>query len=236
MNKQIVIFGTSDLARLNYHYLMQDSAYEVAAFTVDLEHIANDVFMGLPLIPFETVEAEYPPDSYQLSILLSYRNLSRLRAQKFYEAKAKGYQLATFVSSKAALSPACEIGENCFIYEHTVIQPEAKIGDNVVLSPGTVVGHNSRIEDHCFCGAYATILANVTIGQSCFLGTNSTVTNNVTIGRESILGACSLISKNLDEKSVCVVPPTEPSSRRSDQMSRVLSWSADRDEQSHSSE
>ena len=116
--EKIIIFGTSAFAQVAYVYFMKDSPYEVIAFTVHSKHIKEKELFGLPVIPFEDVESVYPPDKYKMFIAVGYRNLNKLRAKIYYEAKEKGYELVTYINSKAIYWDEIEIGDNCFIFEN----------------------------------------------------------------------------------------------------------------------
>ena len=52
------------------------------------------------------------------------------------QAKARGYGLISYVSSKATTWPGFACGDNCFILEDNTIQPFATIGNDVVLWSG----------------------------------------------------------------------------------------------------
>ena len=58
--KELIIFGTADIAQLAYFYFSNDSDYKVAAFTVDAEYIKVNEFCGLPVVPFEEVIRTLP--------------------------------------------------------------------------------------------------------------------------------------------------------------------------------
>ncbi len=53
--KELIIFGTADIAQLAHFYFSNDSDYKVVAFTVDAEYIKVNEFCGLPVVPFEEV-------------------------------------------------------------------------------------------------------------------------------------------------------------------------------------
>jgi len=221
---KVIVFGNVGLSALHYYYLTNDSPYEVVAFTVDDEYITDTVFHGLPVVPFERVETVYPPDEYQISILLGYRDVNRLRAQKYAEAKQKGYQFASYISSKATVWPGVEIGENSHVYESAIVQPFASIGDNVVLGPASFVGHHAVVKDHCFVASHARLLGGVTVEPYCVLGTNATVIDKIAVARECIIGAGSLVSSNTVEKGVYITKSAELVSRHSDQLGKILTW------------
>lgn len=150
MKKPLVIFGAGEIAQLAHYYFCQDSDYNVVAFTVDAAHLAESMFCGLSVVPFEEITEHYPPGEHELFVALSYSKLNRLRQEKYDQVKALGYDLASYVSSRATvLNKGC-IGDNCFILEDNTIQPFVKVGNNVTLWSGNHIGHHSVIQDHCF--------------------------------------------------------------------------------------
>ncbi len=227
MTNKVIVFGTRELSLMNYFYLTHDSPLEVVAFTTDGAYIEEDTVCGLPVVPFEQVETIYPPTEHQMSILLGYRDVNRLRAQKYSQAKAKGYQLVSYISSKAIVWPGVEIGDNCYIYENAIVQPFVTIGNNVVVSVDGLIGHHSQVKDHCFVAARATILGCSTVEPYCLLGTNATVVDGITIARECIIGAGSIITSDTRERGVYISKPAELLSKPSNELGRLLTWSRD---------
>src|SRR5215471_18931418 len=119
----IVMFGTGDIVRLAHYYFHHDSEHRVAAFTVDADYRKSDSFLDLPLVSFDTVAAAYPPDRFHMFIALSYAEMNRRRAAKYAEAKAAGYELVSYVSSKCTWLADVPAGDNCFILEDNTVQP-----------------------------------------------------------------------------------------------------------------
>jgi len=227
MSNKLLVFGNQDVALLNYFYLTHDSPFEVVAFTVDQAYLKEERLCGLPVVPFEQVEAIYPPTTYKMSLFLGFRDLNHFRAKKYSQAKAKGYELLSYVSSKAITWPDLVIGENSMISETVVVQPHVKIGNNVMISPATVVGHHSVIQDHCFIATSTVILGNVTVEPFCVLGANCTIKDRITIRRECIVGAGSYISEDTKEKGVYITKPAELIAKSSDELKRLLTWTED---------
>ena len=62
--RRIVIFGSGQIAELADFYFTNDSGYEVAAFTVDRDFLTQDEFRGRPVVPFERVAEEFPPQEF----------------------------------------------------------------------------------------------------------------------------------------------------------------------------
>jgi len=202
MNKPVVIFGASALARLAHFYFTHDSSYDVAAFTVHREYIDKEELFGLKIIPFESIEKDYPPERYAMFVAISFWGVNRARAQIYRSCKEKGYELVTYISSKAHYWNDMEIGENCMVLEGSVIDPFVKIGNNVIINPGVLVSHDTTVGDHCFIGSNAVINGKVTIGEYSLIGANSTLIEGIDVGSASVVGAGAVITRNVEAGSV----------------------------------
>ncbi len=206
--KKLVIFGIGKITHDVYHYIKNDSDFEVVAFCADREFITSSTFFDLPVVAFEEVEKKYPPQNHQMMIIIGYQNMNEVRAKKYLETKAKGYKLASYVSSKASNIGNAQIGENCLILENNTIQATAKIGNNVFLWCGNHIGHHSEIKDHSYLCGQVVISGSSLIGESCFLGVNSTIGHQIEIGSRNFIGARTLITKSTQPNSVYIAEDT----------------------------
>jgi sugar O-acyltransferase (sialic acid O-acetyltransferase NeuD family) len=205
MDKQkVILFGNGQVASVAYAYLTSDSQYEVAAFTVDRDQLREPTLFGLPVVPFDEVEVCYPVEAYRMLVSISFRRMNHLRAEKYVAAKAKGYQLISYLSSRALTWPGLEIGDNCYVIGNTVIEPFARIGNNVHIGSGCHIGHHTVIHDHSFLAAHVAVAGTVTIGPYSFLGMNATVRDGVSIASESVIGAGAGILQNTQERGVYI--------------------------------
>ena len=197
---RVVVFGVGRIAELAHFYLVHDSPHEVVGFAVDPDYLTDHVFRGLPVVPFDEVEATFPPDTVEMFIPISFRRMNHVRADRVAAAKEAGYRLISYVSSKATTFPDFKCGENCFILENNTIQPFVQIGDDVILWSGNHIGHHTVIQDHVMVTSQVVISGGCTIEPHCFLGVNSTIRDETTIGRETLVGA-----------GVTILGDTEPS-------------------------
>ena len=205
--KPLVVFGTGHIATIVHFYLTHDSPMEVVAFTADRTHMTADEFLGLPVVPFERVTELYPPDRYSMFIAIGFSGMNKVREARYHQAKDAGYELATFVSSKATTWPGSVIGDNCFIMEDVIVHPFVEIGNDNIIWSGSHIGHGSVVKDHCFVSSRAAISGYVTVEPNCFFGTNSTIRDQITIARECVVGAGAVILKDTRERGVYVANP-----------------------------
>lgn len=216
--EKVVLYGNGPVAKASYHALVTDSPYEVAGFTVDRDFIQEDCLFDLPVVPFEEVHTIFPPDQYLIRIAVGYVDVNRVRADRFYRAKAMGYRMINTVSSKAILGPQVEMGENCTVGVNCVISSAVKIGDNVTISANSFIGHDAVIMDHCFLANCVAIAGGVIVEPYCFFGINATVRNEIRIARECVIGAGALILQDTREKQVYIGSPADLLSITSDEL------------------
>jgi sugar O-acyltransferase (sialic acid O-acetyltransferase NeuD family) len=203
---KVVIFGILDTAELAHFYLTHDSAHEVVAFTVHGEFIHKPTFHGLPVVPFEDVETLFPPGEYHFFAPMTGRNMNRNRERIYLEAKQKGYEFISYVSSKATMF-GNPIGENCFILEDNTIQPFTTIGNNVVLWSGNHIGHHGTIKDHVFFTSQVVMSGHCIIEPYCFFGVNATIRDHLHVAEGTLLGMASALYKNSDPWGVYLGNP-----------------------------
>jgi sugar O-acyltransferase (sialic acid O-acetyltransferase NeuD family) len=166
---------------------------------------------------FEEVVRCYSPETHELFVALSYSKLNAVRKERYLDAKALGYRLASYISSRSTILNEGKIGDNCFIFEDNTIQPFVSIGNNVTLWSGNHIGHHSTIRDHCFISSHVVVSGGVEINEACFIGVNATLRDHIKIGERCVLGAGVLLLADADPDGVYIGQATErsrvPSSR-----------------------
>ena len=216
MKRKLVIFGAKQIAEVCAFYFDHDSEYEVVAFTVDGEFLDATAFAGRPVVPFEEIASVHPPGSHDLFVAVSHQKMNRVRADKCEAARAMGYTLAHYLSSKAITWPTLSIGENTFVMEGNVVQPFATIGSNTILWSGNHIGHHSCIGDHCFLASHIVVSGGVAIGDHCFIGVNATLRDGIRVAERCLIGAGVTVLKDTKPDEVYAAAGAEPS--------RVPSW------------
>jgi sugar O-acyltransferase (sialic acid O-acetyltransferase NeuD family) len=217
--KAAVVFGTGDVAQIAAYYFERDQVAEVVAFTVDQGYLpAAAEFDGRPVVPFETLEATYPPDKFAMFIALSYSRMNRVREEKFVAATRLGYELLTYISPDCTFRSEFKPGRNCFIFEDNTVQPFVRIGDNVTFWSGNHIGHHSVFHDHVFVSSHVVISGHCTVESHCFLGVNSTVAHGVRVADGTLLGAGAVLTKDSERDGVYVPARTVKLDRSSSEI------------------
>jgi sugar O-acyltransferase (sialic acid O-acetyltransferase NeuD family) len=195
---RVVIFGLRENSSLAHFYLTHDSEHEVVAFSVHGEHMDASAFEGRPVVEFESMPDAYPPGDFALFAPLSPTRMNRVRESVYDEAKAKGYELVSYVSSKATVFPGAEIGENCFILEDNTIQPFTTIGNDVVLWSGNHIGHHGAIHDHVFFTSHVVLSGRCDVGSYSFLGVNATIRDGLRIAEGTLVGMGACVTRDTE--------------------------------------
>jgi sugar O-acyltransferase (sialic acid O-acetyltransferase NeuD family) len=219
---KVVLFGTGRGADVAFRFLRRDSDHEVCGFSTDLKYLENDTFHDLPVVAFEKVAQRFPPENYKFLIVLGYQNMNGLRAQKYLEAKAKGYSFISYVNSAFYRAEELNVGENCFILDNQSISLDVKIGNNVVMWSSNHIGDLSSIGDHSWLASHVTVAAEVNVQPYCFLGIGATVGNKLTLSQRTFVGANALVASNTEENSVHVSSASEAVDLGSNAFMRVM--------------
>lgn len=205
--ENLIIYGNGSVACGSFHDLTGDSNYRVVAFTVDRGVIKDNTLCGLPVIPFDEIEAQCPPRDHKMLVSVGFSRMNKLRAERYGQAKEKGYALVNSISSKACVPGDVRIGDNCMIGAYTVIQQGVTIGNNVIIRESCIISHNSTINDHCFLAGGVVVAGNVTVGKNCFLGSNCTLKDGIRIAESCLIGAGAVMLNDTQEKEVYMVQP-----------------------------
>ena len=209
-NKEpIVIFGSSEIARLAKYYFDNDSKYKVVCFTVDDQYVSQETIDGIPIVKFSDLKVKFSPKNYRMHVALSYQKLNKLRQDKYFQAKNAGYELVSYVSSNLLNFSDQIIGDNCFILENQTIQPSVKIGNNVVIWSGNHLGHSSEIGDHTYISSHVVISGNCKIGKRCFLGVNASLKDFCEISNDCFITMGANVTNNMPEGSIAMPQKTE---------------------------
>lgn len=204
----LVLFGLGRGAEIATRYFHNDSPHDVVAYTVDDQFADREAFLDRPVVPFSRVEREIPPDEAALFVALGYQGLNTLRAERCAAGREKGFELASYVSSRIAAPEPPQIGDNCLILDGNVFDHDVKIGNNVVMWSANHVGDFGVIEDDVWISSGVVFSGSVIVGTASFVGVNATLASNVRIGARCYIGANALITRDTNDDEVYVVPST----------------------------
>jgi sugar O-acyltransferase (sialic acid O-acetyltransferase NeuD family) len=200
MKTRAIVFGSGDFARVLSFQLEHDSPYRVEAFVVDEAYRTADELLGRPVVSWEGVARTHPPSEFGFFAAIGYSGGNQHRAALFARARAAGYALPGYVSSRATVRGS--LGEGAVVFDGTIVEPFARVGADVVLWSGAHVAHDTVVEDHAFLAPHAVLSGNCRIGARTFIGANATVRDGVTIGAGCVIGAGAVVLHDVPAGSV----------------------------------
>jgi UDP-3-O-[3-hydroxymyristoyl] glucosamine N-acyltransferase len=150
-------------------------------------------------------------------VAVGHHQMNQQRAAKVAEAQARGYRLASFLSSKADAPPDLALGPNSMVMERATLQPFVTIGPDTIVWSTTRIGFHTRIGAHCWivCALFGE---SVTLGDYSFVGLNATVGPSITVGQSNVIGAGALVLKSTGDHEVWKAAPSTLLPVRSDQL------------------
>jgi sugar O-acyltransferase (sialic acid O-acetyltransferase NeuD family) len=225
MKKELIIFGTGKIADVISYFAIHECNFKVRAFCVDEQYKTGVEFNGLPVVAFENVKTNYPPDQFSFFVAIGYHDMNRIREKKCQEILGMGYELVSIISPATNLPANTSYGWNCFVMAPSLIHPCVKIGNNVFIWSGAMVAHHAIIGDHCWLTSCCNISGNVQVGPNCFFAVNATVGHSVKIGKNCFLGANTLITKNLEDDKVVISESSKPIRLNTTQFLKMSSFS-----------
>lgn len=213
-DRPVVIFGNLRSSSLARYCLDNDTAHRVVAYTVDEAYISSPTYEGLPLLPFEQLDATFPPSDIRLLIPMGYQKINTVRREKFLDARRRGYDFISYVSSRASTWPDLHIEDNVLVYEHAIIQPFATIGENAIIRSGAHISHHCSIGPHCFVAAEVAMGGDCKVGEQSFLGVGSVLRDQLTVASRTFVGAGAVVVKDTEENGVYVGNPAQKTNRQ----------------------
>lgn len=212
---EVVVFGLGESAEVATHYLEHDSEHTVVGYTIDGAYLDRDRHRGRPVVAFEEIESRFSPEACHVALALGYWRANAVRAERFAAARARGYRVLSFVSSRAIVPAGFQAPEGTFIHPGCTIEPFVELGVNVTVWSGTTVSHHSVIGDHAFLASQVAVAGGVRIGERAFIGAGAAIRDHVSIGKRAVLGAGAVILQDVGDDEVWVAPRAQRLSRSS---------------------
>lgn len=200
MSRKLLIFGNGIMAKMAHYYFLRDSKYQILGFTVSESYNNAEIFCGLPVTSFEEIENIFDPAEVSMFIAIGPSKVNAIRESYFFQAKKKGFSLASYISPHSVCSS--EIGENCLISDQVIIHPFVKFGNNIFCWDAAFVAHDSVVGDHCYLAPGSVVSTFSELGHNSVLGTKAIVNTRITVAPRTFIGASCYISKNTKENGV----------------------------------
>lgn len=205
-HRPLVIFGLGDFSDVISYIIESVLGLEISAYTLNAAYMSSEhisVFRDRPVVPFEDVSNQFPPDAYDIVIGFIGKEMFHQRAAIFREAQAMGYGLPNIIHPTASLD-APEIGCGNIIMQQVSVEHHCSLGDGNIVWGHVVLPHHNRIGSFNNLSPSVSLSGYSEVGNHCFIGNNVAVKNRVKISDYAYIGAGAYISRDVGEQQVWV--------------------------------
>lgn len=199
MNKPVVLFGVSDLAKMLYVLSKDMDNLNIVAFMADDEYCSASEFNGLPVWRSSTIDSKMI-EKYDFLICVGYKNM-RSRQTIYDKLLKRGCQFINFIYPTVTILPEVKMGTNNILLSNVTIENNVQIGNNNIFWTQSLICHNAIIGNHNFFAPRTTFAGNCEIESLCFFGVSSFAINNLKINNETYLIAGSGLFNNTEKST-----------------------------------
>lgn len=200
--EKVLLAGNGITAQILCQYLNRDSRYDVVGLTVEESFLGKGVIDCYPEVGISEASTIFPPETHSIIMAIGYNDLNRTRERMFFQLKALGYQIETYIHPDARVFTDNIIGEGSVILPGAVIEPCVQLGVNTMVWSNVTLAHHCIVGDHCWVATGAVVSGQASVLHNSFLGVNCTVVNDITVEKFNIIGADAMISRDTKPQSV----------------------------------
>ena len=200
---ELIILGAGIHGRILLDMCM-DAGIAVRGFLEDGKN-AGDRVLGVPIIGGfdETENAEFI-SAYDFIVGIGG---SQDKRRYWCEIlRARGGNLRTVAHPSSAISRFADVGEGCFIGQHTTIMHQATIGDFAIISCNSSIGDDCVVGENVFIAGGCQINGRVIVEEDAYVGSGAVISPGCRIGRRSVVGLNSTVTRDIPAETVCVGP------------------------------
>lgn len=199
--RHLLIVGAGEFGQMAVEYFEADSPWKVVGFGVEREWLkrGSDACMGIPIVPLDEVPRRFPFNTCDVFVAVTYAHMNDERKRICGIVEAMGYQLASYVSSRAYVGAGAKIEPGAMVMEMSSVQRGARVGRGAVMWSGCTVAHKSSVGDFCWLAPAATVAGMSSVGTCSFLGAGCVVGDNVSVADRSLVGAGAVVTHDVEE-------------------------------------
>lgn len=132
--------------------------------------------------PFEGRIADATDDAHFFAAV-DQNALNFARLDLYARLRLNGHKFRSLQHPTAAVDPAAQIGENCWIGAHALIGAGAKLGHNTFVETAAIVLEGADVGANAWIGAAARVGTEARLGTHCVVGSGVSLASGITIGR-----------------------------------------------------
>lgn len=200
MPKQVLLWGSGEVATVLMHLIRETGLFEVVGFCVDDEVWESGMEVnGIEVIKLSEAVAKFPPDKVGIMAAVGFKRLNRVRREVLDKLISLEYKPVSFIHPTAYVSPSVELGRHVLIMPNVVLEPNVKVEENAFIWSGATICHDVKVEKDSFIASGVVVGGGSVIGEGSFLGMNAVVRDHRTIGRRCVVGAGAYVGRDIPD-------------------------------------
>jgi sugar O-acyltransferase (sialic acid O-acetyltransferase NeuD family) len=154
---------------------------------IDRSRVGTSIH-GLPVI-----DAESLPEPEARAVV----GLGGERTALWGRLREHGWEAATVVHPRAAISPSARVGAGCIVGPLVVVGARSILGDHGLLGRGALIGHHVVLGEGVVVNPGANVAGNVHIGRGASIGMGATIVNGLKIGEGAVVAAGAVVIRDV---------------------------------------
>ena len=201
---RLLVYGSKAIADMIYYDSLTSDVYQVVALVVDRSHLSNK---KRPILETarEDCKINYNTSEHKMIVVdPAHKDGCSPMVTKAIQL---GYEVCSYFSSRAIISPDAIIGQNTIILENAYIGPNVTIGENTIIRQNTYIGHDVRIGNDCFIASGTNVGGYTEISDSVWIGLGSVIKDKIKISKGALIGAGTVVIRDVPESTKVVGNP-----------------------------
>lgn len=199
---KVVIFGSSDHAKVIVDILESNPDFELVGFIDKLKSVGEEV-LGYRIIGDEqSLPNLMVEHDFHQGVVGIGDNFIRSKVVSLLSKLAPTFQFVNCIHKSANISKHCHIGTGNVVMPGVTINADSIIYDHCILNTNSSIDHDCEMNDFSSLAPNSVVGGNCHIGKFSHVGIGASVFHGINIGSNCIIGGGSLVNKNTNSDAI----------------------------------
>lgn len=203
---KIAVIGKGGHSKVIQDIILMNKEYEIVAYLDDQYTdvtMVDGVYYG-PVMTAQNIIGYFGEIKFFIAI-----GNNKVRKAISRQLGFPAHYYATFIHSKAIISPSARIGYGTVVMASAVINADAEIGEHGIINTNAVVEHDNRISDFVHISPGAALTGAVTVDEGTHIGAGAVIIPNIHIEEWSVIGAGATVIHDIPANCTAVGTPAK---------------------------
>ena len=209
MRERVVIFGSSDHARVVIDVTEKEGRYVIAGLIGVFKDIGEEV-MGYKILGSEDNLLQIVKEKNVYGGLIAIGdNYVRLKVYKKIVKIIPDFKFVTVIHPSVQIGKNVQIGGGTMIMAGVVVNPCSVIGQHCILNTNASLDHDCVMDNFSSLAPNVATGGNVQVGECTAIGLGASISNNIVIKEHTVIGTGSVVVKDIPEFVVAYGVPAK---------------------------